>query len=227
MKLKTTSQKETSAETGGATRDCETRPRLSGCLPFFPHDERCSASGRSLEENGGPRGQALSGNLELGWFSRPPPSLFLTVRPPASRRMDATAAGSCCCCCSSSCEAMPGDLSMIFTANAGTGDFPDRPAFWNGEGRPTAVKRRGGGRQHRRHVCVDRGTWHPRGRLGGCLDDDDAEWSLPASAKSGIMGNLPGGGVFGRRRGHGARELASHWKPVEEEDGQWEKRPSG
>lgn len=72
MKLKTTSQKETSAETGGATRDCETRPRPSGCLPFFPHDERCSASGRSLEENGGPRGQALSGNLELGWFSRPP-----------------------------------------------------------------------------------------------------------------------------------------------------------
>lgn len=78
--------------------DCETRPRPSGCLPFFPHDERCSASGRSFEEMGDLKPSLFwkfGTRLVFPPFppSPLPPSFFLTVRPPASRRMDATATG--------------------------------------------------------------------------------------------------------------------------------------
>ena len=84
--------------------------------------------------------------------------------------MDATAAGSCCC----SCEAMPGDLSMIFTANAGTDVFPACCCiFWNGEKRTTAVSVGG---QHRRHVCVDRARGIHGDGLEVVLTLDGAEW---------------------------------------------------
>lgn len=146
MKLKTTPQKETSAETGGATRIVKQDPGRRDVSPFFPTTNAAAPAGGVLKKWGLEAKPVLEIWNSAG-FPVPPPSPFVLFDgPSASLQEDGcNGGGSCWCCCSSSCEAMPGDLSMIFTANAGTGDFPDRPAFWNGEARPTAVKRRGGG----------------------------------------------------------------------------------
>ena len=96
---------------------------------------------------------------------------------------------------------------MIFTANAGTGDFPDRPAFWNGEGRPTAVKRRGGGLGGGTSTGGMFVSIGARGIHGDGLEDvlvmQNGVCRRPPILIS--WGKLRGGGVFGSRRRHEAR----------------------
>ncbi|KAK0749622.1 hypothetical protein B0T18DRAFT_407148 [Schizothecium vesticola] len=113
-----------------------------------------------------------------------------------------------------SCEAMPGDLSMIFAANAGTGDFPDRPAFWNGKGRPTAVKRRGGGlggtSTGGMFVSIGARGIHGDG-LEVVLVMQNGVYRRPPNLI--LWGNLPGGGVLAAEHRRHESQIAS--QPLE------------